>query len=259
MMAIYKKIFEIGLSTTNNIASILSRNACLNYQQNATLKSKSLEKQLGLPPKPKRPLSPFIQYTQEQRSILSEQNPNVPMTDLIKIMANNWKSVDEAEKAKMRMIYTSKMDNYTKEMMDYKQNLTDEQKKMLELERSKLEASNEKNKMKSRLKELGRPKRPPTTFVLYMLSRLDTRPKNTKFSEWLSDVGKEYENLPAELKLKFQNESAKLREQYKIELGVWESKMIKMGHIDVIRRKVLMELKGKDGVLQLESSRDAAY
>ncbi|KAK0088706.1 hypothetical protein PV325_010974 [Microctonus aethiopoides] len=256
-MAIYKKILDIGLSATSNIASILTRNTRLNYQQNATFNSRTLEKQLGLPPKPKRPLSPFIQYTQDQRSIILAQNPNISVTDAMKVMAKNWKSVDEAEKAKMKAIYSNKMENYTKEMMLYKLSLTDEQKNMFHSARSKLEISEEKNKMKSRLKELGRPKRPPTIFVLYMLSRLHSRPKNTKFPDWLSEIGKEYVNLPAELKLKFQNESEKLREQYKTELEDWESKMIKMGHIDVIRRRVLMELKGKDGVLQLDSTRSA--
>lgn len=112
-----------------------------------------MEKQLGLPPKPKRPLSPFIQYSQDQRSIILAQNPNISVTDAMKVMAKNWKSVDEAEKAKMKATYSNKMENYTKEMMLYKLSLTDEQKNMFHSARSKLEISEEKNKMKSVIKK----------------------------------------------------------------------------------------------------------
>jgi hypothetical protein len=56
-----------------------SRPAIVCYQQSVGLKQ-SLEEKIGLPEKPKRPMTPYFRFMAEVRPALMKNNPNVKVT-----------------------------------------------------------------------------------------------------------------------------------------------------------------------------------
>jgi transcription factor A len=56
-------------------------------------------------------------------------------------------------------------------------------------------------------------------------------------------MGNEWEKLSEEQKAPYVSQSKKLFEEYKREIQIWEEKMIRLGHIDVVRNEALIEPK----------------
>ncbi|XP_015122488.1 transcription factor A, mitochondrial isoform X2 [Diachasma alloeum] len=245
-MATYRRLLNaLGNSMSHYFNYSTARNRLLVCQPCATFKSRAIEKKLGIPPRPKRPMTPFIVYVVSERPRIAKENPGLPPIEIMKKLAEGWKTFDSTQKEELKKTYMKELEEYSKQMMTYEQNLTDEQKRSIKAEKFREIEASEKQKMKSRLRELGKPKKPPTMFILFMLSRAHTKNKGMKFSDWLSIAAKEWNEAPADVKAKFENETKKLMEEYKKEMINWEEKMIKLGHIDVVRKQVLMELKGK--------------
>lgn len=103
----------------------------------------------------------------------------------------------------------------------------------------------------------GRPKRPPTAFLLYLSSKRETFTKGKQapvsvqifflFKEcsfrkiFLQHTVKslkiDYQNLTDEEKMKYTSQSKKLFDAYKIAVSNWEEKVIKLGCTDVLRKR----------------------
>jgi len=65
---------DVIVSTT-----FIFRNTSSLYQQNAGLK-KSVEEKLGLPLKPKKPLTPYFRFMAQIRPVLIQKNPQAKVT-----------------------------------------------------------------------------------------------------------------------------------------------------------------------------------
>ncbi|XP_063972918.1 transcription factor A, mitochondrial isoform X2 [Diachasmimorpha longicaudata] len=246
-MAAYRKFLTaFGSSPSNYFTCSTTRNRLLTCQPCMTYGSRAIEKKLGIPPRPKRPMTPFIAYSVLERGRIVKEHPDLRPRDIMKKIAEDWKTYSLPHKEELRKNYLHELQEYTKQIMAYEEKLTDEQKKSIKDEKLRGMEATEKVKMKAKLRELGKPKKPPTMFILFMLSRAHTKEKDMKFSDWLSIAAKEWSDAPREVKVKFENETQKLMEQYKKEMINWEEKMIKLGHIDVVRKQVLMDLKGKN-------------
>lgn len=59
----------------------------------------------------------------------------------------------------------------------------------------------------------------------------------------MSQISKEWTLLSTEEREKYEAEHKKMTEKYMNELLAWEAEMIRLGHIDVVRRRVLLDLR----------------
>lgn len=77
------------------------------------------EKKIKDPNAPKKPLSPYLLYTQERRSNLLKERPTLGHKEVISVMAEEWRKMNESEKA----VYNKKIDvdkeRYRKQKEDY--------------------------------------------------------------------------------------------------------------------------------------------
>lgn len=62
--------------------------------------------------------------------------------------------------------------------------------------------------------------------------------------DWQTSIAKQWENLGATEKSRYLAEGKRAMETYKRDLQVWEEKMIRLGHIDVVRNEALIQPKG---------------
>lgn len=66
----------------------------------AGAKTRSLEARLGIPEKPKKPLTPFFQFMTEIRGSVSAAHPQLTLQQVVKAIGAKWETVDEKQKQK---------------------------------------------------------------------------------------------------------------------------------------------------------------
>ncbi|CAH0589155.1 unnamed protein product [Chrysodeixis includens] len=93
-------------------------------------------------------------------------------------------------------------------------------------------------------KELGRPKKPMSSYFLFTQSRKEVF-KGKALKEFQDQIKKEWVKLPATEKAKFEKQASELMVKYKKDLEAWELKMISIGRTDLVRNKPLREKKQK--------------
>lgn len=91
----------------------------------------SVNERLGLPPRPKKPLTPYFRFLKENRPLIVQQNPNMGLTEIVREAAKKWNGVDASIKKKLEDDYKSDQAEYLKKRAQYDSKLTDEQKEEL--------------------------------------------------------------------------------------------------------------------------------
>ena len=72
---------------------------------------------------PKGPLSSFMVYSIEARSVLHKENPTMTMIELSRVIGDNWKNKDPAQREDYELRAKADRDRYAAEMIEYKKNV----------------------------------------------------------------------------------------------------------------------------------------
>lgn len=108
--------------------SILRIAASVQQFQTSSCDQASLEEKLGIPPRPKRPLTPFFRFMKEIRPSVTKENPNLAGLDVVRKVAEKYKSIDPALLRKLTEEYHKDQEEYLKTKFRYESQLTTEQK-----------------------------------------------------------------------------------------------------------------------------------
>lgn len=127
--------------------------------------SATLEEKLGLPPRPKKPLTPFFRYLTENREKLQKDNPQLKPVEVVKVCAQHYATIDPVKRAKYQDEYLKEQDDYLKRRTAYESKLTDEQK--YEIANAKQEAVEKKARIEYKKVSLGL-----ENFFVHFLKRL---------------------------------------------------------------------------------------
>lgn len=161
----------------------------LQYQKDLEGKEKSKRKEKD-PLKPKHPLTAFFAFTNERRAALLEEKHNV--LQIAKILGEEWKNMTKEERAPYEQVAAEAKEKYMGEMELYKQKKAEEansaskeEEELRKLEREqglqllrKKEKTetlkrtmkiklNQKKQLKEKNSDPNRPKKPPTSFLLF--------------------------------------------------------------------------------------------
>nr|CAD7570606.1 unnamed protein product [Timema californicum] len=254
----------------------------------------TLEEKLGIPVKPKKPLTPFFRFMGQIRPMVVQQHPSARVTDHTKIIAQQWKNLEPPAKQKFEEEFKKEMIHYIAVRVSYENSLTDQQKMDLQKAKEKKVESKQQRQLKmgttiihqytctisvavSRLwhnptspkrthgktansqvasngrphpstfqlqrwkkKELGKPKKPITAFLMFFQEKAKLR-GDIPFKIWQQKMSQEWESLPDEIKVQYLDKASQYWQSYLQELQLWEEKMIRLGHIDVVRNEALIE------------------
>lgn len=140
--------------------------------------------------------------------------------------------------------YEKDLEDYKKIKAMYESSLTDKQKEDIKRLKEEMAIAKEKRKTKAEYKELGRPKKPMSSYFLFTQSRSEVF-KGKALKEFQEEIKKEWIKLPASEKVKFEKQASDLMAKYKKDLEAWELKMISIGRTDLVRNKPLREKKPK--------------
>ncbi|KAK9888183.1 hypothetical protein WA026_000452 [Henosepilachna vigintioctopunctata] len=194
---------------------------------------------IKLPEKPKKPLTPFFKYLQEYRPITQKEHPQLKLTEIIKKCSQDWKNVHSTVKEKYETEYREELNAYVKKHLEYSVKLTEEQRMYIKELTEEKRRMVEKRKNKKLLKELNKPKKPPSAFLIFLMDQ--AKIQNRKVNELMKEAGMLWENLDESVKLRYSNQAKLALASYSKQVEDWESKMLLEGNTKVIRVKTLEE------------------
>uniref|UniRef100_A0A0A9WJY4 Transcription factor A, mitochondrial n=1 Tax=Lygus hesperus TaxID=30085 RepID=A0A0A9WJY4_LYGHE len=192
----------------------------------------TLEDKIGIRPKPKRPMSAFLKFSSNiVRPNLIKDNPSLPITQVTKIAAERWKSVDDDTKKKLAKEYQDEMVGYRAAMVEYLKELSTVDSKLLEKHDPKLRK--EKLALKKKRFELGCPKRPLTAYLSYLQTRRSEQ-GNVPYKDWVSKMAEVWKNLDASEKAKYVQRYEHDKAAFVQQMAAWEKKMRDSGNAHLL-------------------------
>lgn len=229
---------------TNHWRLVNSNNLFINRCANSILEShnigyaqKSVVNKLLLPLKPKKPIPPFFQYLKERRQEVIEKH-NLNFKDALRFLSESWKDFDGDTKKKMNDIYNKELEQYKDSIKVFNQNLTVDQKnELFRVKHEQLEQKT-KRKLKKELKELGKPRKPLTAYLMFVSEEIKNH-GNEPIQTYMVTVANKWKELDENRKTKYIKSAAVNNDNYKNALLKWENDMIKVGRIDLVRARSL--------------------
>ncbi|NXF02811.1 TFAM factor, partial [Smithornis capensis] len=186
--------------------------------------------------RPKRPLTAYLRFVKENRSVFRESNPEASNMELIKKMAGAWKELPASQKQVYEEAKRIDWQRYGEQLALYKAQLTPAQVATLKEERRKRLARKRSLKAKKELTVLGKPKRPRSSLNIFVS-------ENFQECEGISPTAKlkklfdVWRKLSASQKQTYLQLAEDDKVRYENEMKSWEAKMVELGREDLVRSK----------------------
>ncbi|XP_003744170.1 transcription factor A, mitochondrial [Galendromus occidentalis] len=185
---------------------------------------------------PRKPWSsPYTQFIASEFRAVAEENPEQKQTDIMKLMSERWRSLDDETREKYRILndelLKERQDLYEEEVANW----TPEKGKLAEADRKLRKIARVKREIRLLEKSLGKPKRvcPEASLFVREVS------KHGKVN--LADTIRSWKTQPEETKKRIGELRAKLLEEYQTAARLYEQRLA----IDEDSSKKLKKLKAK--------------
>ncbi|KAH8316030.1 hypothetical protein KR074_009000 [Drosophila pseudoananassae] len=217
--------------------------AAAGFSQSPVTQSKTLEEQVGLPPRPKKPLTPYFRFMRDQRPKLIAANPKLSTIEAVRQLSKSWSEADVKLKERLQTEYKKDQQIYLEQRTKYDATLTEEQRAEIKQLKQDIVEAKERRQLRKRVKELGRPKKPASAFLRFIASERTNTPQGPQqtYRDWHQKTTAKWSRFSDSEKEVYMQESRKELEIYRKAISVWEEKMIRLGHIDVVRHGNLID------------------
>lgn len=169
-----------------------------------TVKAQTVEENLGLPNRPKKPMTPYFRFMKDVRPEIAASNPKVHLTEIVKLVAKRWADVDEKKKKMYEEEYKKDQIAYIGQRAAYESQLTDEQKEQIKDYKRNVMLIKEKREVKKKLSTLGKPKKPISAFLHYLAEeRVKAPHKIGSFRDWQKSTAEKWKKLSESDKEKY--------------------------------------------------------
>ncbi|KAK3529443.1 hypothetical protein QTP70_031099 [Hemibagrus guttatus] len=166
---------------------------------------------------PKRPLTAYMRYVKEQQPIVVRQNPDIKAVDIVRKIAQQWRTLTPEDKQPFEEASIAAREQYKVDMKAYQDQLTPAQSAAIAEEKRQKKAKRRAIRRKRELNSLGKPKRTRTAFNIFMAEH---------FEEAKGSTMPIYTQLAEDDKVRYKNE-----------MKAWEEHMTELGREDLVRRK----------------------
>lgn len=191
--------------------------AAASLSNSSALHSKTLEEQIGLPPRPKKPLTPYFRFMREMRPKMLASNPSITTIEVVRQLSKNWVNADPKMKERLQSEYKRDQELYVEQRTKYDATLTDAQRAEIKQMKQDISDAKERKQLRKRVKELGRPKKPASAFLRFIAIERTNTPQTEKqtYREWHQKATAKWTRLSDEEKAVYLSESRKELDQYK--------------------------------------------
>ncbi|XP_008578366.1 PREDICTED: transcription factor A, mitochondrial [Galeopterus variegatus] len=185
---------------------------------------------------PKKPLTSYLRFSQEQLPIFKAHNPDVKNTELIRKIAELWRELPDAEKKVYEDAYKADWQAYKEEINRIQEQLTPSQ--IISLEKEIMQKRLKKKSLikKRELTMLGKPKRPRSAYNIFV-SESFQEAKDGSSQAKLKTVNENWKNLSSSQKQVYFQLAKDDKIRYDNEIKSWEEQMVEVGRSDLLRRK----------------------
>ncbi|XP_067629163.1 transcription factor A, mitochondrial isoform X2 [Eurosta solidaginis] len=203
----------------------------------------TLEEKVGLPPRPKKPLTPFFRFMREQREKTKANNPHFSTREIVREMSQRWSEADEVTRNRLQDEFKRELQNFVEAKAKYEATMTDTQRAELKLLKDEIQEAKERRMMRKRIIMLGRPKRPASAFLRFLVQERTNAPQtaNQTYREWQAKCAEKWSRLSDKEKQPFLEETRREITVYKKDIAEWEESMVRLGNIDVVRPSNLID------------------
>jgi len=180
------------------------------------------EKKLKDENAPKRPNSGYMFFAEKKRPEIKQDQPELKMVEISKVIGERWKSAVPATKEKYNKKSESDKLRYKEEIPSDEVLLT--QKINQKKKRGKQASGDKKKRTK---KPEGAPTRGKSAYLFFcQANRAEVKEANPSFkaTEVVSELGRMWKELPDEEKIEFEEQAAEAKEKYLQEKTEWEEK-----------------------------------
>ncbi|XP_021951746.1 transcription factor A, mitochondrial isoform X2 [Folsomia candida] len=190
---------------------------------------------LAVPPRPKKPLTPYFRFLAQVREDAKKENPKLKITELMKKIGTQWDRLDEAGKEKYLAAYKKDMESYSATLDKYQASLTPEQTALVEQLKMEKMSKKDKREKKRRVKDLGKPKKPMTAFLLFLRAQAKHGDTIEQYQQLAKQMGTKWKGMSEAEKAPYLAQYNDAASIYEKDLKKWEDKMLKQGNNDVVR------------------------
>jgi len=192
----------------------------------------SVEEKLGLPARPKKPLTPYFRFMNEVRPTVQAKNPKLKSTERVALIGKMWKSLDATKKEKFSKGFQDEMLAYMNVITEYRKNLSEDD--IRKIKETKFEKKERKVVLlqQKKCRDLGKPRKPMSSFIRYLQKQTDRQPKE-QYLDFVKRVSAKWQTLTDAEREKYKS-TAQDEENFKKSLLQWEEKMRKLGHYDIV-------------------------
>uniref|UniRef100_A0A8C7F371 Transcription factor A, mitochondrial n=1 Tax=Oncorhynchus kisutch TaxID=8019 RepID=A0A8C7F371_ONCKI len=220
-----------GVCLLKKSFSLFSHASSLTRFVNVIPAVKSLTTIAGAPPK--RPLNGYMRFVKQQQPLVVREYPDVKAVDVIRKIAQQWRTLTADQKQPFQQASVVAREQFKVDMQRYQSQLTPAQAAALKQERRLRLAKRKAIRRKRELNSLGKPKRPRSSFNIFMAEHFEeSRGTTTQVGTEESREGGGGGGGGVYMQLA---EDDKVR--YKNEMKSWEEHMMDIGREDLIRRK----------------------
>ncbi|XP_045543292.1 transcription factor A, mitochondrial-like isoform X2 [Salmo salar] len=199
---------------------------------------KSFTTSAGAPPK--RPLNGYMRFVKQQQPLVVREYPDVKAVDVIRKIAHQWRTLTADQKQPFQQLSVVAREQFKVDMQRYQSQLTPAQAAALKQERRRRLAKRKAIRRKRELNSLGKPKRPRSSFNIFMAEHFEES-KGTTTQGKMKMLREDWTKLSTSQQQVGGMKSVQLAEddkvRYKNEMKSWEEHMMDIGREDLIRRK----------------------
>ncbi|KAM8924732.1 transcription factor A, mitochondrial [Pelodytes ibericus] len=185
---------------------------------------------------PRRPLTAYIRYFIDQQAAHRKKNPEAKVAELAKIISAEWKELPDSVRERYEVAAKSEQQTYKEIMKKHRESQTREQSEALKAEGRSKREKRTKRRHKKELSLLGKPKRPRSSFNIFMSEHFEEAKGNTLQSK-MSSLHDDWGILHSSQKQAYIQLAEDDKIRYENEMKSWEENMIELGRIDLIRYK----------------------
>ncbi len=169
------------------------------------------------PNAPKKPMTAFMLFSNEMRSKLKEENPDLSFGDLAKLVGQKYKELSSDQMAIYEVKVKKDKERYNNEMANYDAPSDGDD----DVEKRS------KGKKKKAKKDPNAPKRAMTAFMCFsndMRSKIKEENPDLSFGDIAKLVGQKYKELTSDQMAVYESQANKDKERYKKEMTKYNSK-----------------------------------
>uniref|UniRef100_A0A8K9VDP7 Transcription factor A, mitochondrial n=1 Tax=Oncorhynchus mykiss TaxID=8022 RepID=A0A8K9VDP7_ONCMY len=160
-----------GVCLLKKSFSLFSHASSLTRLVNVIPAVKSLTTIAGAPPK--RPLNGYMRFVKQQQPLVVREYPDVKAVDVIRKIAQQWRTLTADQKQPFQQASVVAREQFKVDMQRYQSQLTPAQAAALKQERRCRLAKRKAIRRKRELNSLGKPKRPRSSFNIFMAEHFE--------------------------------------------------------------------------------------